>query len=421
MMVLRTEILFRALQIFEGDLAFTSAINHILDKLYICSAAFQMHVQGFISTNQIATDSLVLRCIKKMWKTSTRPFDSPISEDLTNGEVFLSTFPPLNPLSSHAILCLNVPIATFVSWSHEEQNCALQNFDVRPESLNLLKAQVLYGKLETSAYEETFSECPWPAASEIVALEVGRHVQAGFTYFPPASEITGCEFDEDPGEVPPREGHSDLYTPSCPYPIVPYDSVEQRTSTWNGVCWPNDDDERATFANHVNNRTQQPNCFEENYGCHNPVDVPGILQQWVRRRKGGDKDVNHSETESELYCDSFKIPNDESYPAPLCVTRLPSSVECTTNAVYPSYKNEANDELRWAPLLKTSGKRPILALEQNRHHRGVSPALRSHKKLKPAVPSNRSRDNGPSSQLDHSLKISRQSCYKFNSPFGRTI
>ncbi|KAG0563717.1 hypothetical protein KC19_8G053800 [Ceratodon purpureus] len=406
--------------IFE-ELGSNSTIIRILNKLYICSAAFQMRVQGFISPNPIATDSLVLRCIKKTWKISKRPFDSPMAEDMTEGEIYLATFPSLNPLSSHAILCLNVTVAKFISWSNEEQNCALQDFNVRAESLNLLTAQVLYGKLVTSGQRETFSECPWPAASEIVAPEVERHVQAGFTHFPPASEITGCEL-EDPDGVPPREAHSDLYPPSCPDPILPYDSGEQGISTWNGACRSNDDDEPATFAHHANDRSQQPDCLEETYGCYNPVNVTGILQQWIRKRKGGDRGVNHSGVESKSYYDSLQVPNNESYRERPCVNRFSSSVECTNNTVHPTYKHEAKSELWWASLPKTSGKRPISALEQYRHQRGLSLALQSHKKkLKPAVPSNRSQDHGPSSQLDHSLKISRQSCYKFNAPFGRTI
>ena len=417
MLVLRTEALLYVLQIFEGELAFNSAIIYILDKLYVCSAGFQMRVQGFLSTNPTATDSLVLRCIKKIWKMSKRPFDSSMSEDLTDGQVYLATFPSLNPLSSHVILCLNDTIATFISWSHEEQKCALKDFNVRAESLNLLEAQVLYGKLETSAHRGLFSECPWPAASEIVAPEVERPVQADFSYFPPASEISGCKFEEDSDGVPPREEHGDLYPPSCSDPIVPYNSAELGFSAWNGVCSPNDD-ETATFAHHANDRTQQPTFLQENYGCYNPADVHGILQQWIRRRNGGGRNMHHTEAESEFYRDSFKVPNNGLYRSRPCVNGLPTA----TNAPSPSYQNQANDELRWTPWQKTSGKRPLPALEQFRHQRGVTPALRSqNKKLKPAVSSNRSRDNGPSSQLDHSLKISRQSCNKFNSAFGRSI
>ena len=83
-----TKILLRVLQIFEGQLALNSVIIHILKKLYICSAGFQMREQGFISTNPVASDSLILRSIKNMWKMSKRLLDSPMSEDLSNSETF---------------------------------------------------------------------------------------------------------------------------------------------------------------------------------------------------------------------------------------------------------------------------------------------------------------------------------------------
>jgi hypothetical protein len=156
-----TKILLRVLQIFEGQLAFNSVIIHILKKLYICSAGFQMRVRGFISANPVASDSLILRSIKKMWKMSKRLFDLPMSEDLTNSELFLGTFPCglLTPyLRTQYYICLNVPIATFISWSHEKQNYALQDFNARAESLNLLTAQVIYGKLESLAHRGIFSK-----------------------------------------------------------------------------------------------------------------------------------------------------------------------------------------------------------------------------------------------------------------------
>jgi hypothetical protein len=94
----------------------------------------------------------------------------------------------------------------------EERNCALQDGSVRAERLNLLGAQFLYGKLEESLYRGSSSDCPWPAASKIVAPEVGRHVPATFTDFQSKSGINGCEFEED-SEVSPRKGHSYPCTP----------------------------------------------------------------------------------------------------------------------------------------------------------------------------------------------------------------
>jgi len=434
MLVLRMIFLFCVVQIFEGELTFNSAISSILNKLYICSAGFEMRVQGFISADSVTTDSLVLRCIKKMWKMSERPFDSPMSEDLTDGEICLATFPSLNPLSSHAILCLHVPIATFISWSPEEQTSALQGFDVRSESLNLLKAQALYGKSETSAHPGIFSQHSWPAASEIVTPEVGSHVKDTFSNFPPASEIANCELEEEPAresaDVVPKERHINLYPPRCPDPSFQNHSAEQGIFIWNGVtndvCWPNDDDQPSILPYHGDGPDERPNCLEENDGHCNPVDVHSILQRYIRKRKDGGKDLKHSVTEPELFCDSFKVLNNESCRERPCLHKSPPSAEYAVDAfhlgVHSTYRCEATDELRWAPSLKTPAKRNISALEQFRHQRRVAPALRSqNKKLRPAVPSNRSRDDGPSTQLEHSLKISRKSCYKSNPPIGRSI
>lgn len=419
-------------QIFEGEMAFTSAITNILHKLHNSSAAFELYVQIFISTDAITTDSLILKCIKKMWKMSKRPFDCPMSEDLTDGEICLSTFPSLNPLSSHAILCLGVPIPTFLSWPLEQQVSALQDFDVRSESLHLLKVQVLYGKLETSAHPNNISQHTWPSASEIFAPEVESHVKNASPYFPPASEITNCELEvEDAREsdiMPTNERHDDLSLPDyldpnfqagrgvCTYQGVP-----------NGVCWSNDGYQSFKLPHDACVHTERPESLQD-YSSHcNPNDVQSILQQWIRRRKDGAKDLKQSVTDSELFCDSFEILNSESYHARPCKNKSPPSAAFTADAVYPglhsTYRScEATDEHRWAPVVRASDERKISALDQFRFRKRVSPAARSQKKkLKPAAPSTRSKDDGPSAQLEHSLKISRNSCYKFIPPIGRSI
>lgn len=413
--------MLRVVQIFEGELAFNSAITNILNQLYISSAGFEMRVQGFISTNSMTTDSLVLRCIKKMWRKSKRAFDFPMPEDLTEGEICLTTFPSLNPLSSHAILCLNVPIATFLSWSPEEQNSALQGFDVKSESLTLLNAQALYGKLETSAHPEIFSQHSWPAASEIVAPEVGSRVNDAFSYFPPASEITNCELEDESvresDNLPPKEGHSEDPSPlSCSNSIFQTHSAEQDIFAWNGVRWPNDDDQPTLLPRRANDRAERPDCLEENFDFDNPVNVQSILQQWIRRRKEGGLDLKHSGTESEHFLDSFNVLSSQSTLPRFHLIKSPPLAEFAVNAVLPAVdspnRREATDDR----------KRSISALDQFRHKRRASPASQSrNKKSKSAVPSDRSRDDGPSTQLDLSLKIARKSCYKFNSPPGRSI
>lgn len=352
----------------------------------------------------------------------------PYVGDLTDGEICLATFPSLNPLSSHAILCLGVPVATFLSWPSAEQISALQDFDVRSESLHLLKAQVLYGKLETSDHPNSISQHTWPAASEIFAPEVESHVKDASPYFPPASEITTCELDvrdaRESDEMPANERQDDLYLPDYLDPdfqsgpnVFTYQGVP------NGVCWSNDGYQTLTLPHDACVKMERPESLEDYSSNYNPNDVQSILQQWIRRRKDDAKDLKKSVPDPKLFCDSFEILNNESYHGRPCKNKSPPSAAYTADAVYPAtYRCEATDEHRWAPVMRASDQRKISALDQFRFRKRVSPAARSqNKKLKPAVPSTRSKDDGPSAQMEHSLKIARNSCYKFNPPIGRSI
>lgn len=176
-----------------------------------------MRVQSFVSGDPACTDDLVLKCIKSVWGMAKRPFDSPMAEHLTEGEVFLQQFPSLNPLSSHAILCLSVQLATFMSWSIEEQVSGVDGFDVPTESLRLFHSQWNYMESERAADAGDCNDNPWPSSSAIMTdhEEVDRHDTNGFLYFPPASELIGeleSYSDEDTAEEitraqsPPRRG-----------------------------------------------------------------------------------------------------------------------------------------------------------------------------------------------------------------------
>jgi hypothetical protein len=65
---------FLVVQIFEGEVAFNSAVISILNKIYVCYVGFEMRVQGFISANSTTTDSLVKKYVEDVKETLQFPY-----------------------------------------------------------------------------------------------------------------------------------------------------------------------------------------------------------------------------------------------------------------------------------------------------------------------------------------------------------
>lgn len=246
------------MQIFEGEPDFTSGIIRIRQKVDMVAPTVGMRVQSFVSGDPTCTDDLVLKCIKSVWGMAKRPFDSPMAEHLTEGEVFLQQFPSLNPLSSHAILCLSVPLATFMSWSIEAQVSSVDGFDVPTESLRLFHSQWNYMESERAADAGNCNDNPWPSSSEIMTdhEEVDRHDTNGIPYFPPASELIGeleSYSDEDTAEEitraqsPSRRG-TFQFAEDLP--------VEKGNKSWDNTYWQ--PEQEYTAPTNSNYETSQP-------------------------------------------------------------------------------------------------------------------------------------------------------------------
>lgn len=117
------------------------------DELYAAAASLGMDLQLFCSYSFEMTDEIILSCIGHATKSS-RGIYPRMPESQTLAESFLTTFPSINPLSSHAILSSAGVFIKFLEWSHEHRVRAVQKYHVPDESVALLSTFCRYGERE---------------------------------------------------------------------------------------------------------------------------------------------------------------------------------------------------------------------------------------------------------------------------------
>ncbi|KAF8379477.1 hypothetical protein HHK36_028912 [Tetracentron sinense] len=141
--------------VFEGERSFLAAIMESSDELYAAAASLGLDLQLFCSYSSDLTDEIILSWIGHATKLNALYPKLPESETLA--ESFLTGFPSINSLSSHAILSSGSMLIEFLEWSHERRVRAIRKYHVPDESVALFSALCRYGDREESKSEMT--EC----------------------------------------------------------------------------------------------------------------------------------------------------------------------------------------------------------------------------------------------------------------------
>ncbi|XP_010521325.1 PREDICTED: uncharacterized protein LOC104800252 [Tarenaya hassleriana] len=136
------------IMVFEGETGYLTTIMESSDELYAAAASLGINLQIFCSSSTDLTDEIILRCI-------TYPFEltqvqAKMLESESLAESFLTKFPSVNPLTSHAILSSGSPLIEFMKLPRDSKVQRMKECNVSEESVDLFTALCRYGAREDS-------------------------------------------------------------------------------------------------------------------------------------------------------------------------------------------------------------------------------------------------------------------------------
>ncbi|XP_010273090.1 PREDICTED: uncharacterized protein LOC104608724 [Nelumbo nucifera] len=133
--------------VFEGERNFLASTMESSDAIYAAAASLGVDLQLFYSYSCELTDEIILGCIRYAIKLN-RGLYPKMLESETLAESFLTSFPSINPLLAHAILCSGGLLVEFLNWSHDRRIREIGKYHVPDESLALFGALCRFGELE---------------------------------------------------------------------------------------------------------------------------------------------------------------------------------------------------------------------------------------------------------------------------------